>query len=166
MAPARPTSRRRFPVAGSGKSLPPLQNVKEQARERRTEATLPLFGGTATFILIFIFHLNSPQITPNTQNRKGEEFLPIRFPRILRFTPFLVARLQGGRCQKRREKGMGMIGKGIKTGWSVSSGRAPVEGPGVTYCARLNPGEGGHGMASPNYITIPLTDPILTPSSI
>ena len=46
-----PASRRRFPVAGSGKSLPRgPQNVKEQARERRTRATLPQFYGNATFI--------------------------------------------------------------------------------------------------------------------
>ena len=79
MAPARPTSRRRFPVAGSGKSLPPLQNVKEQARERRTEATLPLFGGTATFILIFIFHLNSPQTTRTHRSGTGKNFRPSFF---------------------------------------------------------------------------------------
>jgi hypothetical protein len=49
-----------FPVAGSGESLPPgLQNVKEQARERRTGCILPPFNGTATFIFTFIFHLNS-----------------------------------------------------------------------------------------------------------
>jgi hypothetical protein len=54
-----PASRCRFPAAGSGKSLPRSpQNVKEQARERHTRATLPRFDGTATFIFTFIFHLN------------------------------------------------------------------------------------------------------------
>jgi hypothetical protein len=60
MRPAPPASRRRFPVAGSGKSLPRgPQNVKEQAPERRTVSILPHFSGTATFIFTFIFHLNS-----------------------------------------------------------------------------------------------------------
>jgi hypothetical protein len=34
-----------------------------------------------------------------------------------------------------------MIGKGIKTGWSVSTGGALAEGPGLTFSARLNLGE-------------------------
>jgi hypothetical protein len=56
--------RRQHPAAVSrsqapGKSLPRgLQNVKEQARERHTRCTLPLFRGNATFIFTFIFHLN------------------------------------------------------------------------------------------------------------
>ena len=72
--PAPPASRRRFPVAGSGESLPRgPQNVKEQARERRTRTILPHVRGTATFIFTFIFPLDSPPTTRNTQKGNGEE---------------------------------------------------------------------------------------------
>jgi hypothetical protein len=77
------------------------QNVKEQARERRTKPRYHIFMGLQTFFFVFLADL----------------------------------------C------------------WSVSSGRAPVEGPGLTVSARLSPGERGALNGVLNYITIPLTDP-------
>jgi hypothetical protein len=87
MAPAPPASRCRFPVAGSGKSLPRgPQNVKEQARERRTVSILPRFGGNATFIFYRIYRKRR-----NTPKWNGEN--PMR-----------------------GKNGRGMNGKGMKTG--------------------------------------------------
>jgi hypothetical protein len=63
--PARPLDR-----------FPRLQNVKEQARERRTQATIPHLDGTAIYFL-----QNLPQTKQNTQKWDGE------FPPIPVFRP-------------------------------------------------------------------------------
>jgi hypothetical protein len=80
----------------------PLQNVKEQARERRTRCTLPRLGGNAIFIFLPEF-----TVSPNTQNRRGEEFPPIAACRVLRFSRILVGYLRRARTEKRRENGRG-----------------------------------------------------------
>ena len=90
------TSRRRFPVAGSGKSLGRgPQNVKEQARERRTRATLPQFYGNATFIF-----------SEFTAEHAG------------------YAEMERGRIsvEKGKGNGRGMNGRGMKTAQSLPKG--------------------------------------------
>ena len=47
---------------------------KNKARERRTVCILPQVRGNATFIFTFIFQMNSPQTTQNSQKRNGENF--------------------------------------------------------------------------------------------
>ena len=61
--PAPPTSRRRFPAAGSGKSpRRGLQHVKEQARERHRRATLTYLDGTARTIVNFFRRMSAVRL--------------------------------------------------------------------------------------------------------
>jgi hypothetical protein len=106
MAPAPPTSRRRFPVAGSGKSLPRgPQNVKERAHERHTGFILPQFRGTATFILTFIFHMNSPQtLAECTEPEGGRIFADSISARLAVRTPCWVRACGGADAKKDGKK--------------------------------------------------------------
>jgi hypothetical protein len=77
-------------IAGRGR--PSLQNVKEQARERRTESTLPRFYGNANNILHECTADHAEYAEAERGGISADSFQRIR---VLRFSHLLVCALFG-----------------------------------------------------------------------